>query len=95
MSKGLESLEKLDDVLCDIEIKHKENLGFTKPFTRTIKKELKALEIIKKKRVNIQWLEICIAEYEKNALGNYNSNRCLFALTQEEFDLLKEVLCDE
>ena len=49
-------------------------------------KELQALEIIKTKKVNIKciisgWL-----------LGKYNSYKAHISLTQEEYDLLKEIL---
>lgn len=50
-------------------------------------KEFKALEIIKDKKVCVMWL--------KNGLSSYNSTTALYdlpILTEEEFDLLKEVL---
>lgn len=50
-----------------------------------MKKELKAFEIIKKKMVNVEWLLNTenVEEYNESL---YND------LTQEEYDLLKEVL---
>ena len=64
----------------------------------TTKKKLKALEIIRNKQVAVDELLMCIEEEENpleefSALEEYNN----FAgdensLTQEEFDLLKEVL---
>lgn len=50
-------------------------------------KELKALAIIKNKKVCIVWL--------RNGLSTYNSTASLYELprlTQEEYDFLKEVL---
>ena len=50
-------------------------------------KKLKALEIIKKKRVNVHLLIL------SDSLEKYNFNLLPYRkLTQEEFDLLKEVL---
>jgi len=53
----------------------------------TIEKELKALEIVKKKRVIMTWIYDCksIHEYNSLVIGKY-------MLTEEEYDLLKEVL---
>ena len=60
-----------------------------------ISRELKALEIIKKKRVNVLELSVC-DNYETymsffkqwNWKGEYDN----FIITQEEYELLKEVL---
>lgn len=52
-------------------------------------KELKALEIIKEKEVNVK----CIMSGW--SLGKYNSYQAHISLTQEEFDLLKEALKNE
>ena len=54
-----------------------------------IEKSLKALEIIKKKKVNVELLHICISleEYNMEILPYGN-----MPLTQEEYDLLKEIL---
>ena len=51
----------------------------------TIQKELTALEIIRNKKVN------CDALYYSKSLEKYNRNT-VTDLTQEEYDLLKEVL---
>lgn len=48
---------------------------------------IKALEIIKKKKVSICWLENCKDRAEYNDLASEEEQ-----LIQEEFDLLKEVL---
>lgn len=54
-----------------------------------IEKSLKALEIIKKKKVNVELLHICVSveEYNMEILPYGN-----MPLTQEEYNLLKEVL---
>jgi len=58
----------------------------------TIEKSLKALEIIKNKKVDVCELKICIDEYE-DSLYQYNKRTIeKFRLTQDEFDTLKEVL---
>jgi len=62
-----------------------------------IRKELKALEILKNKKLNL--FEFYLDFIEDNE--NYEYYQCHYAryhlemLTQEEFDLLKEVLKDE
>ena len=85
MTKGLEAYKKFcDDVNASvnsggihyIDIRNKE----------IIEKELKALEIIKNKWVNIEVL------IQSKTLDDYNTTLCVHDLTQEEFDLLKEVL---
>ena len=57
-------------------------------------KKLKALKIIKEKKVDVFGLICCIQLNEYTALETYNMkencHNCF--LTQEEFDLLKEVL---
>jgi len=75
MSKGLEALKEI----C--------GYYYQSPQYKLIEKELKALEIIKTKKVNVMIFLGCdnLEEYNKHPLTwNY--------LTQEEYDLLKEVL---
>ena len=62
-----------------------------------IEKELKALEIIKTKNVDIDYIKTCF--YDKkggfkdyNAYVGHDEDK---ELTQEEYDLLKEVLEDD
>ena len=88
MLKGLEALEKIVD-----EIKWTHNDGktltrFDKEQVDIIEKELKALEILKNKKTDINLLL-------NNGLDFYNS--CFYPrkLTQEEYELLKEVLENE
>lgn len=73
-----------------------EAIGEPQIITPTIEKKLKALEIIKEKEVNISFFMMYIKEdycyewYEKDHKAMFPATKKL--LTQEEFDLLKEVL---
>jgi len=83
MSKSLEALERLYcagrlDLPYVMSDKHKEDFA-------TIEKELKAFEIIINKKVDTHWL------FHIEELEDYN-NVYDKELTQEEYDLLKEVL---
>lgn len=51
-----------------------------------IEKKLKALELIKNKKINVRCL---MSGWH---LGNYNSYKAHIRLTEEEYELLKEVL---
>lgn len=87
MSKGLDALNEIkkgiDTALWD---------GNEYDYLDIIEKELKALEIIKEKRVDIRLLFETF-NYYKNGLKAYNGMRTYgYDLTQEEYDLLKEVL---
>ena len=103
MSKELEALERLycaGRLDLDYVLNGKQNQDY-----KIIEKALKALEIIKEKRVNVEefiemfedWKEITYEEwiiyYEEN--GYYiqgNEDFDYNRLAKEEFDLLKEVL---
>ena len=91
MSKGLEALEDIILYLNASEPKwlYCENI-------EVIKKELKALEIIKNKRVDVFELLLGISNsVYRNPLERYNSyveGSFNTELTPQEFDLLKEVL---
>lgn len=82
MSKGLRALKRIKDFLV-LNTKHwKQDVSY-------IEKELKVLEIIKEKKVNTQALiEMSLREY--NDFCNYVWITPI--LTQEEYDLLREVL---
>ena len=61
-----------------------------------IRKELKALEIIKTKNVDIIELKMSLSVKQyNNAISFKISYKKEYELIQEEFDLLKEVLEDE
>lgn len=64
---------------------------------QAIEKDLKAFEIIKEKRVDVYYFMSCetLKEYNEDALshyGIYDVDADQRMLTQEKFDLLKEVL---
>ena len=97
MSKGLEAFEILkqdigkcyEDEMLIVEtaLKRLEQLEEEKQsFDRQLEKKLKALEIIRKKRVNVR----CLMSGWN--LGKYNSYKAHKSLTKKEYDLLKEVL---
>lgn len=80
MSRGLRALARTKDFMSQ-NCKHwKQDIGY-------IEQELKALEIIKNKKVYMTRLMVMESVEDYNKL--YNDK---FSLTKEEFDLLKEVL---
>ena len=87
MSKELEALNRICEHL-DLDDEYFYLKNGEKTDYEIIKKSLKALEIIKEKEVNVGLLSRC-ANAER-----YNKGICyeLRYLTQEEYDLLKEVL---
>ena len=91
MSKGLEALNKIKDCL-EIADEVDGDIVFTGEYEEQeslniIEKELKALEIIKNKGVDISLFK----KYDDRNLYNYNY-KSEYQLTQKEYDLLKEVL---
>lgn len=60
----------------------------------TIEKSLKALEIIKEKRIDIEsfYTSFIEGEYDYNFYEKRYGTYGKYCLTEEEFDLLKEVL---
>ena len=92
------SKEALEDII--LYLNATEPKGLYCENIEVIKKELNALEIIKNKRVDVFELLLGISNsVYRNPLERYNSyveGSCFNTeLTQEEFDLLSEVLCDE
>lgn len=92
MSKGLEALDKL----IDLATQEKGYIVFLhccdKEYYDVIKKELKSLEIIIKKKVDLELVRMsnCLQMY--NNTTSFTGSVCLI---QEEYELLKEVLKDE
>ena len=78
--KALEELRKAFDSL----VKENEKIG--KMLSKEIEKN-RALEIVKNKQVNVAYFVLCLC---LNDYNKYHSKK--FQLTQEEYDLLKEVL---
>ena len=91
MSKGLEKLHKIMIAFGTVSLTEKCDCLI-------IEKELKALEIIKKKRVNVHYLQECenLKQYnnyvEMNWVSREEAEYHNEILTQEEYDLFKEVL---
>ena len=91
------SKEALEDII--LYLNTNEPQGLYCENIEVIKKELKALEIIKNKRVDVFELLLGISNsVYRNPLERYNSyveGSFNTELTPQEFDLLSEVLCDE
>lgn len=92
MSEKIECKEIIEQELKEAEMEHTlrirlENINHDLvEENKQLKKELEALEIIKKRKVNVNWL--------KNDLKDYNNTAALYGLprlTQEEYDLLKKI----
>lgn len=90
MSKGLEALDHIRLYRIELKKGYVQYIDFSACFPndwKAIEKELKALEIIKKKEVNVAWLTYV------NSLEEYNRGKFIGScLTQEEFGFLKEML---
>ena len=86
MSKGLEAFNEVIDTICC----QRPNPNLQNA-TDIVVKELKALEIIKSKNVDIAILKNTenVEQYNNTVLLFF---KCSKELTQEEYDLLKEVL---
>lgn len=99
--KGLEALKQLKDRAVHDEYLYRQDTNREKAisflneidnFVNAIEKELKALEIIKEKQVNVLILKYSfISEEGVEYYNKYFGNEDLH-LTQEEYELLKEVL---
>lgn len=105
MSKGLEALERIGKrkykttvanitgfETISISVKQDNRKDYN-----IIEKELKALDIIKNKQIDIwqlrQYMSFNLIMTKKEQLNEYNKRHATFLhLTQEEYDLLKEIL---
>lgn len=86
MSKALDALERIEnEYSIDEAVFYKEDFN-------QVRKELKALEIIKEKECDIRWFKYCIKENLKVETYNNGLPEYYEKLTQEQIDLLKEVL---
>lgn len=84
MSKGLDALEKLRQ-------NNKDNSHlFDDELLETIEKELKALEIIIDKTVNV-YDEIYETNDYEDYIANFGYTQLQFNMTKEEYELVKEV----
>lgn len=89
--KGLQKIERIKKLSCVWDAENdefKDAVEIVPNAFKTIEKELKALKIIKEKEVDIK------AFNDLQDLQDYNYY-CSPELTQEEYDLLKEVLKNE
>lgn len=82
IEKALKDYEQLKIVAKPLTDEEKKSIN-------SVARRLKALEIIKKKKVNLLFLFQC---FKIGGVNGYNSGYVYKKLTQEEFDLLKEVL---
>ena len=90
MSKGLESLERINKSVIVIG-DNGESQQYAKDYS-CIEKELKALEIINNKHVNIYWLKLADNLSEYNYFVADLPTNSTEDFTEEEFKLLKEVV---
>lgn len=91
LSLSLLEIEKhLKDFVFELEMGKVDEMFISSSF-EIIEKALKALEIIKKKRVDVRYLFQCksLRDYNFIYKGTNQSELCL---TKEEYELLKEVL---
>lgn len=98
MSKGLEAFRDILGILsavsgCEVDMNSER--------IQTITKELKALEIIEKKNVNVYDFKRDIIQlssftyrYYVNNFGYYHNGFAVSLLDEDEFDTLKEVLSE-
>ena len=89
-SKGLEALDKIDnEVLYGVYAQEHYSNELT-----IIRKSLKALEIIKEKRIDIEsfYSSFIESDYDYNFYEKRYGTYGKYELTLEEFNLLKEVL---
>ena len=96
MSKELEALECLECLYCEPEDYRSNDRAkdyeTIKNYILNAQKELKALEIIKEKECDIRWFKYCIKENLEVETYNNGLPEYYEKLTQEQIDLLKEVL---
>lgn len=86
--KGLEALKRIGNYHIEKSSDKGFDIADTNDFD-TIEKELKALEIIKKKIIDIQDV---IVFYPLSVFNQRRILRGLSVITKKEYDLLKEVL---
>lgn len=91
-----EALKCLEDLYCEpVDYRSNDRVKdyeTIKNYILNAQKELKALEIIKEKECDIRWFKYCIKENLKVETYNNGLPEYYEKLTQEEFNLLKEVL---
>ena len=96
MIKGLRALDRLEqtarwccgELAVTVETLNRGIFKEDAEAVEIIRRELKALEIIRKKGINIQELKYCYSADEYNINKDDNNE----SLSKKEYDLLKEVL---
>ncbi len=105
MSKGLEALDKINKTFRYVNYDD-EGYKYVEPYKmldecdeefNIIEKHLKALEIISKKEVDLRKLSVLFHYFRSDRAEDYNKDEEYKEryLTEEEFELLKEVLESE
>ena len=96
MNKGLDLIQRQQPEIIDGYPTGNVYVGLTAEELAELEKELKALEIVKEKKVNVYMLLACL---ESGGLGLERYNYYLdtqylpeYHLSQEQFDSLKEAL---
>lgn len=99
MKKGIEAFKRIkENTTCYVSQDY--DMTNYDADVEVVEKELKTLEIIKKKRINVDKLLFMIKDLKMDYEKCKNSNKYEFYhtcgskdyITQEEFDLLKKVL---
>lgn len=89
-------LEAFKDVLYILSAVSNNEIDTNCETIKTIEKSLKALDIIKEKNVNVGLVKVLGSVEQYNQTYVYdNMLNVKWCLTEEEFDLLKEVLENE
>lgn len=92
MNKGLDLIQRQQPEIIDGYPTGNVYIGLTFEELAELEKELKALEIIKEKSINVLILKYSfLSEEGVEYYNKHFENKDLF-LTQEQFDLLREVL---
>lgn len=95
MSEGLKALSAIKSLFTQVEVDEEEGVILHvwqehEKATNAIEKELKALELLKNKRVNLEYLKCCETYEQYCFICGYGRE-----ITQQEFDSLKEVFNDK
>lgn len=92
MNKGLDLIKRQQPEIIDGFPTGNIFIGVTKEELTELEKKLKAFEIIKEKQIDVLYIAMfpnSLEKYNKHVSFVHDDEWCL---TQEEYDLLKEVL---
>lgn len=97
MKKGIEAFKRIkENTTCYVSQDY--DMTNYDADVEVVEKELKALEIINNKRVDVASFKAIVSTHPKKALEYYNQSMGFNPrrlLKQEEFELLKEVLAND